>query len=529
MVAYLSLGSNVGDRLRNLREAVNRLDAAGIAVRAVSAVYETEPQGNREQAWFLNCVVAVDTVLAPRALLEQALAVEAAMGRERVVRWGPRNIDVDLLLYGAQRVDEPGLTIPHPRLAERAFALVPLAEIAPNAAVGAAGPAAALAAARLADAGQGVRRWGSMAPSAGPGPMSFGAPAPVTGPLPLRSAGGVPVPSRHGSRSRRDARDASSTRVQVLARLRDASGSALSGTALSRELGVSRAAVWKHVRALRAQGYAIAGAAGSGYRLPGGAAMAAPLTEADVLRPGRHIVGRTVHLLGAVDSTNARAKQLGLEGTPDGTVVIAEQQTAGRGRNGRSFLSPPGGVYLSVVLRPRVPPSHAVRLTLAAAVAMCDALEVAVGLVPMIKWPNDVLLPAGKVCGILLEMVAAEDCVEFVVLGCGVNVLALPAVEGACSLRSAGARVGRAPVAAALLDALDACYTAFTTGGWPDLLRRWRQRCATLGQQVAVSGLDGGRILGRAVDVTPDGALVVQAPDGVHVVLAGDVAHVRRA
>ncbi len=527
MVAYLSLGSNVGDRLRNLREAMSRLDAAGLAVRAVSSVYETEPQGNREQAWFLNCVVEVDTALSPRALLEQALAVEAAMGRERAVRWGPRNIDVDVLLYGDQEVDEPGLTIPHPRLQDRAFALVPLAELAPSAAVGTAGSAAGLAAARRADAGQGVRLWGSLAPSAGPGPRSLGVPAPAADPRLLHAEGGAPVSSRRGFRPGREALDASNTRVQVLARLRAASGRALSGTALSRELGVSRAAVWKHVRALRAQGYTIEGAAGSGYRMPDDAEAGARLTDADVLRSGRRIVGRAVYLLGAVDSTNARAKQLGLEGAPEGTVVVAEQQTAGRGRNGRSFLSPPGGVYLSVVLRPRVPPSHAVRLTLAAAVAMCAALEGAAGLVPTIKWPNDVLLPEGKVCGILLEMVAAEDCVDFVVLGCGVNVLAVPPVEGACSIRSAGARVGRAPVAAALLDALDACYTAFTAGGWPDLLERWRHRCATLGQQVAVSSLDGGRILGRAVDVTPDGALVVQAADGIHVVLAGDVAHVR--
>lgn len=131
--AYLSLGANLGDRLEQLAAAVRMLDATpGIRLVAVSGVWETAPQGVVDQPDFLNAVARVETGLDPLALLAAAQRVEQALGRERTVRWGPRRIDVDILLYGDERVDLPGLTIPHPRLEERAFVLVPLLELLPG-------------------------------------------------------------------------------------------------------------------------------------------------------------------------------------------------------------------------------------------------------------------------------------------------------------------------------------------------------------------------------------------------------------
>jgi 2-amino-4-hydroxy-6-hydroxymethyldihydropteridine diphosphokinase len=131
-LAYLSLGSNVGDRPANLLLAIDRLAEAG-PVQAVSALYETEPVDVRDQPWFLNCVVALKTVMPPRELLNLALAIEAAMGRHRTRQKGPRTIDIDILLFGSRAIDEPGLRIPHPAMHERRFVLEPLAEIAPEA------------------------------------------------------------------------------------------------------------------------------------------------------------------------------------------------------------------------------------------------------------------------------------------------------------------------------------------------------------------------------------------------------------
>ncbi len=133
ITAYLALGSNVGDRLANLRQAVTLLrDTRGLAVDAVSRVYETEPVGVRDQPWFLNAVVRVTTTLTPRQLLRVAKDIEAKVGRTATYRWGPREIDVDVLLHGEEVVNEPDLTIPHPRMAERLFVLLPLRDLAPG-------------------------------------------------------------------------------------------------------------------------------------------------------------------------------------------------------------------------------------------------------------------------------------------------------------------------------------------------------------------------------------------------------------
>ncbi len=132
--AAIGLGSNLGDRRARLAAAVRRLEAAGV-VAAVSSLYETAPIGGPAQGPFLNAVVVVETALAPRALLDLCLAAEREAGRRRLVRWGPRSLDLDLLLYGRTVVDEPGLRVPHPRLAERRFVLEPLAEAWPGAAL----------------------------------------------------------------------------------------------------------------------------------------------------------------------------------------------------------------------------------------------------------------------------------------------------------------------------------------------------------------------------------------------------------
>jgi 2-amino-4-hydroxy-6-hydroxymethyldihydropteridine diphosphokinase len=143
--AFVGIGSNLGDREDNLRRAVELLSAEqGVEVMAVSEIRETEPVGPVEQGAFLNGAVRVETGLGPRELLERLLAVEQRLGRVREERWGPRTIDLDLLLYGDEAVDEPGLTVPHPRLHERRFALEPLADLAPSLEIPGKGPISAL-------------------------------------------------------------------------------------------------------------------------------------------------------------------------------------------------------------------------------------------------------------------------------------------------------------------------------------------------------------------------------------------------
>jgi 2-amino-4-hydroxy-6-hydroxymethyldihydropteridine diphosphokinase len=143
--AFVGIGSNLGDREGNFRQAVELLSAEdGIDVVAVSEIRETDPVGPVEQGPFLNGAVRIETDLAPRKLLERLLAVEERLGRVRRERWGPRTIDLDLLLYGDDVVDEPGLTVPHPRLHERRFALEPLSDLAPSLEIPGKGPISAL-------------------------------------------------------------------------------------------------------------------------------------------------------------------------------------------------------------------------------------------------------------------------------------------------------------------------------------------------------------------------------------------------
>ena len=486
MRAYVSLGANVGRPALQLLEAIGRLTAAGLGAVAVSGAYETEPQGGPPQPWYTNCAVALETDLPPEALLRELQAVEDAMGRRRGVRWGPRVIDLDLLLYGDEVRNTAELTLPHPRLHERAFALVPLAELAPGIAVPGHGPVERLA---RALAGQQIVR-----------PL---------GPLPGYTARPL------------------GTRGRLLGLLEAAAGAGVSGEHLAGDLGVSRAAVWKHAERLRQEGFPVEGSRGQGYRLPADEATA-PMPTGALGRLDVRRVGRILHVLPRVDSTNRLARDLGLQGAPEGTAILASEQTAGRGRRGRTFASPTGGVYLSCILRPPLPPAQATRCTLLAALAVCEALE-GLGLAPAIKWPNDVLLPGGKVAGILLEMVAREDQVDFLVLGMGINVSRAPGGVGAASVWDGGARAPRAVVAKALLERLDSAYGRLADGHWAELLEGWRRRSTTLGARVRVDLADGPPLEGVAKDVQEDGALLVDSGGMTRVVYAGDVTHLRPA
>jgi BirA family biotin operon repressor/biotin-[acetyl-CoA-carboxylase] ligase len=300
------------------------------------------------------------------------------------------------------------------------------------------------------------------------------------------------------------------TRAAVLRALTEAGPAGLSGAALAEALAISRTSIWKQVRALRDEGYAIAGRPGGGYAIEGAAPKA--LAGLATARLTYHL-----HHRERVGSTNDWAKALAAAGAPEGTLCAAEAQTAGRGRRGRTWLSPAGGIYLSLILRPPLPPAAIPRITLMAAVAVARAI----GPEAEIKWPNDVLVGGRKVCGILCELRAEDDLVDAVILGIGINAQDRPelqAVPTAAALRTAD----RAGLLRAVLAQLDACYETLLAGGWPDLLAEWRRRSCTLGRAVTVSGAFG-EASGLAADVDGDGALLLQTAAGVRRFLAGEV------
>ena len=322
------------------------------------------------------------------------------------------------------------------------------------------------------------------------------------------------------------------SRQTVLELLRQREGAFVSGEEISRHLGLSRAAVWKAVDVLRRQGYTVEARTGLGYRL-----LAAPdaLTEPEIRRflPPTEVVGRKLVCLTEVNSTNTRAKELAMAGEPEGLVVVADCQTAGRGRMGRSFQSPPGkGVYLTVLLRPQLPPERMMSVTAMAGVAVCGAVEAVCGLSPGLKWPNDPVLNSRKLCGILTEMSleAETGSLQYLVVGIGVNVLHMPedfSPEVAAIATSLAAELGkpvsRPALAAALIARLDHLRTALVSGHTEAYWEEYRSRCVNLGKRVRLLSPTGEEC-GQAIDVDQDFGLVVRKDDGtVTTVRSGEV------
>ena len=322
------------------------------------------------------------------------------------------------------------------------------------------------------------------------------------------------------------------SREKVLSLLRAQEGAYLSGEELSRHLGLSRAAVWKAVEALRRDGYAIEARTGLGYRL-----TAAPdaLTEREIRRflGEPMVLGRALHCFDTIDSTNTYAKKLALSGAADGTVVIAESQTAGRGRMGRSFQSPRDkGIYLSVLLRPDLPPQRLLPVTAMAGVAVCDAVEKVCGVRPGLKWPNDPVLGNRKLCGILTELSLEGETgrVQYLVLGIGINVCQSaedfsPDVAAIATSLTAqlGHPVSRPQLTAALIGELERLYLTLLTGDLTEYLAAYRRDCVNLGKTVQLLNGEDREVV-TAVDIDGEFGLVVRTAEGAEkTVRSGEV------
>ena len=244
----------------------------------------------------------------------------------------------------------------------------------------------------------------------------------------------------------------------------------------------------------------------------------------------KRLVGK-VHYFPQIDSTNSHASRLAAQGAPEGEIVLADTQSQGRGRLGRRWVSPPqANLYLSIILRPRLAPVHAPQITLMAAVALADTIGSFVSARPAIKWPNDILLQGKKVAGILTELSCAGDCVDFVILGMGVNINFLPNEmpadirERATSLFAVmQEKVSREAVLRRLIHDLDRCYGELEEFGFDALAPRWEAYFGFRGRRVRIELLDQV-LLGRAKGIDRDGALIIESDDGgLQRVLAGDV------
>lgn len=310
------------------------------------------------------------------------------------------------------------------------------------------------------------------------------------------------------------------SKQKVLSLLTEAQGAYLSGERMSEKLGISRAAVWKAIEGLRQEGYEIDSVTRKGYRL-----VASPnrLTEGEIL-PHLNSDYAREHLicLEQVDSTNTYAKKLAMEGGEDRTAIVANEQTGGRGRLGRSFQSPrDAGIYLTLLYRPKIPPMEAVNLTAYVAVAVCEGIEAACGVKPGIKWTNDIVLGGKKLAGILTEMSVEGESgqLQYLVTGIGVNVCQkeedfpeeLREIATSLTIET-GQQVSRGRLAAELINSLERMYETWLQGGG-DYWERYRENCLTLGKEVRLIRR-GGEEPAVAEDLDREFGLIVRHPDG---------------
>jgi BirA family biotin operon repressor/biotin-[acetyl-CoA-carboxylase] ligase len=303
-----------------------------------------------------------------------------------------------------------------------------------------------------------------------------------------------------------------------------------SGEELARSLGITRTAIWKHIKNLRQKGYAIHSSPKLGYRLDQAPDLLLPAEVQMDLRTRRF--GRSVHYFNQTTSTQDEARQLAESGAEEGTLVVAEAQTAGRGRRGRHWLSPEKtGIYLSLILKPDLEPFNIAQIPIVAGIAVCEGIAEITNLKPRIKWPNDVLLQGKKVAGILVEMSAEPERVHYLILGIGINVNTPAATftsdlqQPATSLaEAAGDGVNRRKLLQACLAHFEVLYEEFKATGFVafrERLRRWDQ---TIESWVKITD-SSGSFLAYALDIDETGALVVRDQQGtLRRIVAGDAA-----
>ncbi|MFH1889224.1 MAG: biotin--[acetyl-CoA-carboxylase] ligase [Candidatus Omnitrophota bacterium] len=303
----------------------------------------------------------------------------------------------------------------------------------------------------------------------------------------------------------------------------------ISGDQISHRLGITRQALWKHIHALKDSGYDIVAVPHLGYKL-----ISCPdrLFASEISRHlNTDFVGKKIYYFDTLSSTMDSAMKLAMEGSPEGAIVLAEAQSKGRGRLGRDWFSPKyKGIYLSLILRPGIPPNKVPLLTLMVAVSICEAIKEKTGLSCQIKWPNDILAHHKKLGGILTELNAETDRSRFVVVGIGLNVnndkKTLPAL--ATSLKEqVKEAINRVELLQEILRKIEENYLIFQKKGSSPIVDKWREWSLSLGKRISVA-FHKEQIEGHAVDIDADGGLLVRNDSGlIYKVMAGDVVHCR--
>ena len=311
-------------------------------------------------------------------------------------------------------------------------------------------------------------------------------------------------------------------RVEILKLLGD--GGFISGEYIAEHLGVSRVAVWKQIKSLQNIGYEIESVKNKGYRLVSRPDI--PIAEEVTLGLNTKVIGKDIYYFKSLSSTNMLAKKLIKDGVEEGAIVVSDIQLNGRGRKSRNWFSPEGGLWFSVVLYPHIPPERGMLLTMASSVAIVQGIKNATGLHPVIKWPNDLLINGKKVCGILTELDAEMDRINYTVVGIGINVnnqLGEDLQGTATSLiQETGFRVSRVKLLRSILKYFDENYSRLISGDYDFIRDSWFSHANIIGRNIRVHG-EKTILKGVVSSVDESGCLILDTKDGSIRVVSGDV------
>jgi len=322
-----------------------------------------------------------------------------------------------------------------------------------------------------------------------------------------------------------------SSLVKIATLLKSHKSEYLSGQDISEPLMLSRAAVWKHVKKLQSLGYKIDSRPKLGYRLTKTTELLLPWEISDGLET--NLLGKRIYYFDTINSTQNFAIELASRPQENGTIVIAEKQTQGRGRVGRKWTSPSGGIWLSVILRPEFEISTSTLFPMMSSLALAIAIEKVLGSRPKLKWPNDLTVNNKKVAGILVDASVESGKTEYIIIGVGINFkINVQEVEktikntgnyyGVATLVNKNNKTNPAKLVQAFLFELERLYSLFLDGNSEYIIKQWTKRSSTIGKVISVA-LSTGPIQGKAIKIDSDGALVISSKGKNRRVIVGDV------
>ena len=324
--------------------------------------------------------------------------------------------------------------------------------------------------------------------------------------------------------------------VKVLTFLQTHNTEYLSGQDLSDVLRISRVAVWKHIKKIQELGYTVESKQKLGYKLISNSELLLPWEITSNLKTKN--IGQQAYYFDSIDSTQNQALKMADDPANVGAIIVAAKQTGGRGRSGRKWVSPKGGIWISIILQPKFDISITTLFPIASALALAVAIEKTFSIKPELKWPNDLTIKGKKVAGMLVDVSLESNKIENLVLGVGVNfdinvkqieklLKGTPNFYGVASLNNEKQKIKPVQLVQSFLLELEKIYKMLNAKQTKKIISEWTIRSSTIGKNVELDTTEG-KIKGKAIKIDDDGALIISDNGKTHKVIAGDIVHLSK-